>query len=60
MKPAGAVPLWSVLLVIVREVFDLKDYITINHLEKMNKIIMTTGMMVGYAYAWRKGALEWR
>ncbi|HTL11889.1 MAG TPA: NrfD/PsrC family molybdoenzyme membrane anchor subunit [Bdellovibrionota bacterium] len=39
------------LLVIVREVFDLKDYITINHLEKMNKIIMTTGMMVGYAYA---------
>ena len=28
-----------------------KDYITINHMENMNKIIMLTGMMVGYAYA---------
>ncbi len=28
-----------------------KDYITIDHMEVMNKIIMTTGMMVGYAYA---------
>ena len=28
-----------------------KDYITINHMEAMNKIIMLTGMMVGYAYA---------
>ena len=28
-----------------------KDYITLNHMENMNKIIMTTGMMVGYAYA---------
>ena len=28
-----------------------KDYITINHFENMNKIIMLTGMMVGYAYA---------
>ncbi len=28
-----------------------KDYITINHMELMNKIIMTTGMIVGYAYA---------
>ena len=39
------------LLVIMREVFDLKHYITIDHLEKMNKIIMATGLMVGYAYA---------
>jgi molybdopterin-containing oxidoreductase family membrane subunit len=39
------------LLVIAREVFNLRNYITINHLEKMNKIIMCTGMMVGYAYA---------
>ncbi len=39
------------LLVITREVFGLKDYITMDHLEKMNKIIMATGMMVGYAYA---------
>lgn len=28
-----------------------KDYITDDHLEVMNKIIMCTGMMVGYAYA---------
>ena len=39
------------LLVIAREVFNLKNYITLDHLEKMNKIIMATGMMVGYAYA---------
>ena len=38
-----------------------KDYITIDHMEVMNKIIMTTGMMVGYAYgseffiAWYSG-----
>ncbi len=29
----------------------MKSYVTIDHLEVMNKIIMTTGMMVGYAYA---------
>lgn len=28
-----------------------KDYITIDHMEVMNKIIMMTGLMVGYAYA---------
>lgn len=28
-----------------------KDYITDDHMEVMNKIIMCTGMMVGYAYA---------
>ena len=39
------------LLVIMREVFNFKHYITLGHLEKMNKIIMATGMMVGYAYA---------
>lgn len=39
------------LMVITRELFGLKNYITLNHLEKMNKIIMATGMMVGYAYA---------
>lgn len=30
---------------------NFKDYVTINHMENMNKIIMTTGLMVGYAYA---------
>jgi Ni/Fe-hydrogenase subunit HybB-like protein len=39
------------LLIIAREVFKLKHYITMDHLEKMNKIIMTTGLLVGYAYA---------
>lgn len=39
------------LLVIAREVLDLKEYITLKHLENMNKIILATGMMVGYAYA---------
>jgi Ni/Fe-hydrogenase subunit HybB-like protein len=39
------------LMVIVREVFKLKHYITMDHLEHMNKVIMATGMIVGYAYA---------
>jgi len=39
------------LLVIAREAFGLKHYITMDHLEKMNKIIMTTGLLVGYSYA---------
>jgi len=38
------------LSVIARKVFGLENYITINHLEKMNKIMLLTGMMVGYAY----------
>ena len=29
----------------------IKSYVTLDHLEVMNKIIMTTGLMVGYAYA---------
>jgi Ni/Fe-hydrogenase subunit HybB-like protein len=41
----------ATLLIIAREVFNLKYYITLDHLEKMNKIIMTTGLLVGYAYA---------
>jgi Ni/Fe-hydrogenase subunit HybB-like protein len=50
------------LLVLAREAFNLKHYITMDHLEKMNKIIMTTGMLVGYAYgveffiAWYSGS----
>ncbi|MBI4211236.1 MAG: polysulfide reductase NrfD [Deltaproteobacteria bacterium] len=51
------------LLIIAREAFNLKGYITIGHLEKMNKIMLLTGMMVGYAYiteffiAWYSGNL---
>lgn len=39
-----------------------KDYITLDHMEAMNKIIMLTGLMVGYAYgteffmAWYSGS----
>ena len=49
------------VLVVVRKVFDLEHIITLNHLEKMNKVILATGMMVGYAYgmeffiAWYSG-----
>jgi Ni/Fe-hydrogenase subunit HybB-like protein len=49
------------LMVLAREMFNLKEYITIKHLENMNKVIMVTGLMVGYAYgseffiAWYSG-----
>lgn len=49
------------VLVFVRKIFDLEHIITLDHLEKMNKIILATGMMVGYAYgmeffiAWYSG-----
>ena len=39
------------LCVIMREMFGLKNYITIDHMERMNKVILCTGMIVGYAYA---------
>jgi molybdopterin-containing oxidoreductase family membrane subunit len=48
-------------LIIIRKVFDLEHIITKDTLEKMNKIILVTGMMVGYAYgmeffiAWYSG-----
>jgi len=49
------------LMVIARELYGLKDIITMHHLECMNKIILATGTMVGYAYgmeffiAWYSG-----
>ncbi len=39
------------LLVILREVFNLKDYITIKHLENMAKVVTLTGSLVGLAYS---------
>ena len=39
------------LAIIARIVYPVKNFITINHLEKMAKVILLTGMMVGYAYA---------
>jgi Ni/Fe-hydrogenase subunit HybB-like protein len=49
------------LMVIARELFGMKKLMTMNHLENMNKIILVTGMLVGYAYgmeffmAWYSG-----
>ncbi len=49
------------LMIMAREFFGLKNIVTIHHLENMNKVIMATGMMVGYAYgmeffmAWYSG-----
>jgi Ni/Fe-hydrogenase subunit HybB-like protein len=39
------------LLIPAREFFGLKNVIELRHLELMNKIILATGTMVGYAYA---------
>lgn len=50
------------LMTLVRIAFPaFKDYITLDHIEAMNKIILATGLMVGYAYgseffiAWYSG-----
>ena len=37
-------------LIFMRKVFNLENVITMDHLDKMNKIILLTGSMVGYAY----------
>lgn len=39
------------VLIIIRKVFNYEHIITIDTLEKMNKIIVLTGSLVGYAYA---------
>jgi len=39
------------LVIIMREVFQLKDYVTINHIELMCKILLLTSFIVGTAYA---------
>lgn len=49
------------LMLITRVVFKLEDYITIEHVESMNKVIVLTGSIVGIAYiteffiAWYSG-----
>lgn len=49
------------LMLIARKVMKLEDYITIAHIESMNKIIVMTGSIVGIAYiteffvAWYSG-----
>jgi molybdopterin-containing oxidoreductase family membrane subunit len=52
----------STVLIFVRKVFKMEHIITVNHLEKMNKILLATGSIVGYAYgmeffiAWYSGS----
>jgi len=50
------------LMCLIREAFPkMKDYVTIRHMEAMNKVILLTSMLVGYAYiteffmAWYSG-----
>ena len=49
------------LMIITRKVLKLEDYITLEHIESMNKVILTTGTIVGVAYltelfiAWYSG-----
>jgi molybdopterin-containing oxidoreductase family membrane subunit len=54
------------LLVPARKIFGLENLVTVRHLDNMNKIILATGSMVGYAYgieffmAWYSGnQYEW-
>jgi len=49
------------LLIVTRKALNLEDYITVDHVESMNKIIILTGSIVGIAYlteffmAWYSG-----
>lgn len=49
------------LIIIARKVLNFEEYITVNHIEKMGKIIIVTGSIVGLAYmteffiAWYSG-----
>ena len=53
----------NTLLVVSRKILGLEDYITVGHLEAMNKVIVLTGSIVGVAYltelfmAWYSGVL---
>ena len=40
----------NTLLVVTRKILHLEEYITIGHLEAMNKVIVLTGSIVGIAY----------
>ena len=39
------------LLLVTRKVLNLERYITLAHFDKMAKILLTTGMIVGFAYS---------
>lgn len=50
------------LMLVARKILKLEDYITIGHIESMNKVIVLTGSIVGVAYitelfiSWYSGA----
>lgn len=64
---AGAVfsgfALVETLLIIARQVFGLKKVVRMHHLDNMNKFMLLTGSLVGYAYmmelfiAWYSGSI---
>jgi Ni/Fe-hydrogenase subunit HybB-like protein len=49
------------LMVVARQAFGLQHLVTMKHLENMNKVMLATGLIVGYAYgveffiAWYSG-----
>ncbi|MBE0643988.1 MAG: polysulfide reductase NrfD [Bacteroidetes bacterium] len=49
------------LMILARKLLNLEQFITIKHIENMSKVLMATGLMVGYAYgieffiAWYSG-----
>lgn len=51
------------LMLVARKIMKLEDYITVAHVESMNKILLLTGSMVGTAYltelftAWYSGSI---
>jgi Ni/Fe-hydrogenase subunit HybB-like protein len=51
------------LMIVTRKILHLEDYITVNHIESMNKVITLTGNIVGVAYltelfiAWYSGSV---
>jgi len=51
------------LMLVARKIMHLEDYITLNHIESMNKVILMTGSIVGVAYltelfmAWYSGSV---
>ena len=51
------------LMVPLRKVFGLEDFITAKHLDNMGKVMLVTGLIVGYGYvmeiftAWYSGNL---
>ena len=51
------------LMIVTRKVYKLEDYITMDHMESIAKIVVATGSIVGLAYmteffvAWYSGSL---